>query len=403
LSFGTWKFSAAFLLLAVLTPSLVSSQETPGPNKAQIKKNLSQNKKRLAEIQKRLEIEQQKLKQTQAKEAGVLTRLQETDQTLGRLRKEAKTNQQDLQETRLRLGQLQREMRENKGRLGQSREVLENRLRALYRVSFRKPYLGGILASESFGDLARRLKFEMLLARSNEKLVSQTLRHKTELEENSNEWNSEERRQKRILGDLGQQEKKVTGEQKKRKNILVSLRREKAIQKQTLEDLRASARELNGKVAILLNQQATLSPSEKVQGKGLEVSRGAIPWPVSGRIISPFGPYLNPEFNAVVDNTGIQIQAALGSPFKAVSDGTVGYADWLKGYGKVVILDHGRGYYSIYAQASELNVAKGQEVREGQTLGAVGDAGSLVGSSLYFEIRKNGIPQDPVRWLKRHK
>jgi septal ring factor EnvC (AmiA/AmiB activator) len=121
---------------------------------------------------------------------------------------------------------------------------------------------------------------------------------------------------------------------------------------------------------------------------------------VSGTIISPFGRHRNKEFNAVVENSGIQIKAAMGTPFRAVGSGLVRYADWFKGYGKLVILDHGEGYYSLYAQASELSVSEGQTVVSGQVLGSVGDTGSLVGESLYFEIRKNGVPQDPVRWLK---
>jgi septal ring factor EnvC (AmiA/AmiB activator) len=101
-----------------------------------------------------------------------------------------------------------------------------------------------------------------------------------------------------------------------------------------------------------------------------------------------------------MDNSGIQIQAAEGTPIHAVASGVVKFADWFKGYGKLVILDHGRGYYSLYAQASNLNVSEGQSVAKGQVLGSVGDTDSLVGSSLYFEIRKNGVPQDPLHWLK---
>jgi septal ring factor EnvC (AmiA/AmiB activator) len=159
----------------------------------------------------------------------------------------------------------------------------------------------------------------------------------------------------------------------------------------------------------LLNQaqesgrEAVAAP--KAEGVGLKVVRGKIPWPVSGPIMLAFGKSRNKEFNEMVENTGIQIAAKQGTPFHSVAKGKVRYADWFKGYGKLVILDHGRGYYSLYAQAAELSVAEGTEVAQGQILGTVGDTGSLYadqwGSSLYFEIRQNGIPQDPVRWLKR--
>src|SRR6185369_16828791 len=176
--------------------------------------------------------------------------------------------------------------------------------------------------------------------------------------------------------------------------------REQVLREQTIADLNEASVELHRKVDDLLEQSTRLEKQTPtlVKGPGLLVKRGKIPWPVSGRIISPFGRYKNPEFKVVVENSGVQIQAPLGTSFKAVAAGTVRYADWFKGYRKLVILDHGQGYYSLYAQASELSVSEGQKVVAGQVLGSVGDTGSLVGSSLYFEIRKNGVPQDPLRW-----
>ncbi|HEY5038462.1 MAG TPA: peptidoglycan DD-metalloendopeptidase family protein, partial [bacterium] len=290
----------------------------------------------------------------------------------------------------------------NKTQLTQSRELLKKRLRALYRMSFRAPFLGGLLDSESFGDLTRKLKFETLLAESNDKILGQTLQHEEHLERSSSEWEQEQGRKKRILAALGLKEGGYSRERKNRTGALVSIRHQQVLRQQTITDLNAAAQDLQHKVALFLNQsrEARKHSTWVSAGTGLMVKRGKIPWPVSGRIISPFGKYKNTEFNAVVENTGIQIQAATGTPIRAVSSGAVRYADWFKGYGKLVILDHGEGYYSLYAQASELNVSEGQTVTAGQVIGAVGDTGSLVGSSLYFEIRKNGVPQDPLRWLK---
>jgi septal ring factor EnvC (AmiA/AmiB activator) len=195
--------------------------------------------------------------------------------------------------------------------------------------------------------------------------------------------------------------------------FLASLKRQKESQEQVLAELSEAAGDLQQKVSNLLNQAKTASqeaakvksaPLPATEGAGLKVVRGKIPWPVSGPVKLFFGKTKNKEFNEVVDNTGIQIAAPAGTPFRAVAAGKVRYADWFKGYGKLVILDHAKGYYSLYAQAAELNVSEGEEVAQGQVLGTVGDTGSLYadqwGTSLYFEIRLNGIPQDPVRWLK---
>jgi septal ring factor EnvC (AmiA/AmiB activator) len=270
-------------------------------------------------------------------------------------------------------------------------------------MSFRQPFLGGILEADNFSDLARKLKFGMVLAQSNKKLLDQTLQTSQTLGQQSAQWNENEQREKRISSALGHQETNYARERKNRTIFLTSLQRQKEARERMIGELSQAAQDLQDKVASLLQQAAENKRQQAAwvsAGQGLTVKRGKIPWPVSGKIIQPFGRYKNPEFKEVVDNSGIQIQAPQGTPFRAVEGGIVRYADWFKGYGKLVILDHGAGYYSLYAQAAELNVSEGEKVVAGEVLGAVGDTGSLVGTSLYFEIRKNGVPQDPALWLK---
>jgi septal ring factor EnvC (AmiA/AmiB activator) len=132
---------------------------------------------------------------------------------------------------------------------------------------------------------------------------------------------------------------------------------------------------------------------------GLGLKRGLL-WPVSGTVTQRFGKTKSREFNTTFESAGLQIRSPHGTPIKAVASGRVRYADWFQGYGKLVILDHGRGYYSLYAQASDLFVAPGDTVSAGQVIASVGDTGSLVGDSLYFEVRKDGLPQNPLFFLR---
>ena len=126
---------------------------------------------------------------------------------------------------------------------------------------------------------------------------------------------------------------------------------------------------------------------------------GALPWPVEGRVLKPFGRSVHPEFKTVVMNKGVNIGAPLGTPIRAVAAGTVEYVDWLPGYGKCIIVDHGDGYYTLYAHASAIFPTQGSRVRPGEVIGEVGDTGSLNGSQLYFEIRQGKNPLDPSLWL----
>ncbi len=394
----------AFLLLPFPLP--LGAQDAPAAPAAdvgQIKKNLHQNKKDLADIEQKLKKAKEKQRQAQLKEKHVLNRLQQVDQVLGRLQREKESNQEYLEATRQHLERLQSSIGDNRLQLGQDRELLKRRLRDLYRMSFRTPFLGGILDSESFGDLARKLKFEMLLAESNGKLLDQTLENERKLEHSSNEWSRAQDRKQRLVSALSRQQSNYSRERKNRSRLLTSIQHQQAMTEQTISDLSEAAQALQSKISLFLKQAADAQKQSSwtPAGNGLMVKRGKVPWPVSGQIISFFGRHRSRElFNAVVDNSGIQVRAAPGTPFHAVAAGLVRYADWFKGYGKLVILDHGQGYYSLYAQAAELNVSEGEKVAAGQILGTVGDTGSLVGTSLYFEIRKNGVPQDPLHWLK---
>ncbi|HVM32412.1 MAG TPA: peptidoglycan DD-metalloendopeptidase family protein [bacterium] len=381
------------------------STPSPKPQDARkIQKKILKNKKSLGEIERKLAEEKRRQAQDAAREQNLLNRLQAADQDLNRLKREKKANQQDLYETQAQTQVLHDEVGLSRQRLEQSREIMRKRLRDLYRMSFQEPFLNGWLESESSADLARKIKFETLLAQSNGKLLSQTQRQNEDLTRSSDLLDAQERHQKRVLDALARQEKTFARQQKNRNLFLATIRRQQSLREQTIAELNQAAEDLKSKVSNLLAQsaEARKRPSYTPAGEGLEVVRGRVPWPVSGTIVSFFGTQHSREFNATVVNTGIQIRANAGTPFKAVAAGVVRYADWFKGYGKLVILDHGRGYYSLYAQASDLSVTTGQRVEAGQVLGLVGDTGSLLdGSSLYFEIRKDGQPEDPVKWLKR--
>jgi murein hydrolase activator len=397
-------FSALLFFLPLSRPPEARADSaTPVAKLGPLRKKIHEHKEDLAAIEQRLKAEKRMQSQAEAREKNVLDRLEKLDRALGRLQSEKQSNEEDLGETRDRLDSLRSDMAQNQAQWERSRQLLKRRLRDLYRMSFRQPFLGGLLDSESFSDLARKLKFETALAEGNEQLLSRTRDQQDRLQKASRQWNDEEHRKQRILSALGRQEANYSHERQNRKGFLASIRRQKEVREKTIQELSQAAQNLQAKISSFLQQakeaQARQAPFVPA-GRGLRVERGSIPWPVSGEIISTFGKHRNKEFNAVVDNSGIQIRAPQGTPFRAVAAGLVRFADWFKGYGKLVILDHGGGYYSLYAQAAELDVSEGQKVAAGQVLGTVGDTGSLVGDSLYFEIRKNGVPQDPQKWLR---
>jgi septal ring factor EnvC (AmiA/AmiB activator) len=122
---------------------------------------------------------------------------------------------------------------------------------------------------------------------------------------------------------------------------------------------------------------------------------------VDGSVISFFGRQKHPTFNTYVQRKGIEIRATEGSLIHAVMQGTVVYADWLKGYGLVIILDHANGFFSLYAHASKILTAVGAQVTANQAIGETGDTGMTKENTLYFELREGAEAVDPLQWLTK--
>jgi septal ring factor EnvC (AmiA/AmiB activator) len=168
--------------------------------------------------------------------------------------------------------------------------------------------------------------------------------------------------------------------------------------------LQAKARASGSLLAELTRAQARLDQlvaelDARPETTGFGALRGRLPLPVAGHVEAGFGKVLEPRFNTVTLRRGLDIRAPAGTPVRAVAPGTVAWTGWMRGYGNVVILDHGDGYHSVVAHLAEVMRAQGSHVFEGEVLGTVGETGSLDGPVLYFEIRRQGLAVDPAPWL----
>jgi murein hydrolase activator len=127
--------------------------------------------------------------------------------------------------------------------------------------------------------------------------------------------------------------------------------------------------------------------------------KGHLPYPCAGLVEIGFGRIVNPRFNTVTVQKGLDIRASEGAPVRAVAAGKVVYASWLRGYGNILILDHGSGFHTLMGHLNDFARQVGDDVNPGDALGTVGDTGSLKGAYLYFELRQNGQAVDPSEWL----
>jgi septal ring factor EnvC (AmiA/AmiB activator) len=124
-------------------------------------------------------------------------------------------------------------------------------------------------------------------------------------------------------------------------------------------------------------------------------------FPVKGKIANLYGSYRHPRLNVPAFRNGIDIAAERGEPVKAVHAGAILYSSWFKGYGNVVIIDHGDHFYSVYAHLEDVFKSVDNHVEAGDVIATVGDSGAMGAAGLYFELRHHDRPLDPLEWLKR--
>lgn len=198
-----------------------------------------------------------------------------------------------------------------------------------------------------------------------------------------------------------------------------ALQQKHAEAQRTLADARHKRDELDALVKALASQREAkeqlvqelsdaaarvdalaVAPKAFAPPQAFEKLKGKLPLPAPGNIEVGFGRIVDPQFGTVVVQKGIDLRADAGVPVLAVAAGRVVHAGELRGYGNLVIVDNGQGYFTLYAHLQSIEHQLGDELKPGDRIGAVGDTGSLKGPYLYFEIRHHGTPLNPAEWLK---
>jgi len=193
----------------------------------------------------------------------------------------------------------------------------------------------------------------------------------------------------------------LTQKRQKRTQILKKIRNQKALTLAAIKSLKRSAEALNTTFSDFKKENPGKQPYADSSPHAFTDLKGLLIMPVNGKIVELFGPYTNTEFNLVNFRSGINIRAERGEPILAVYKGRTLYASWFKGYGNMIIIDHGDHYYTLYAHAEELFKKKGDPVEAGEVIATVGDTGSMAKPGLHFEVRYHGKPIDPSPWINK--
>lgn len=285
--------------------------------------------------------------------------------------------------------------------LEERKNVLKQRLIDMYKKG-KIHTLEVVFNSSSFTDLSNRMKYLSTLARQDKILYEYVRKVQDVLTKRIEEFNIN-REQLAFVRKEAENEKSTLQTEKQNKEMFLKELSSEQQKQRTLEDeLSKSMESLQYLINKLRVANTNIQTNRDVkEGQHyFDNNKKKVPWPMEGKVISKFGTVRHPKYNTKTLNNGIDVSGKKGDPVYAVYDGDVIYVDKFLGYGNVVMLDHGNGYYTLYAHLHEMNVILNQPVMAGETIGTCGDTGSLSGPILHFEIRKDGKPLNPLNYLK---
>jgi murein hydrolase activator len=352
-------------------------------------------------IKKKIELEKRVLSQVKKKESSVVESLSQVEIELERKNKQLKQSTSKLDFVVSEMHKKQAETVRLRESLEQRKTYLARRADALYRWQRGASplmILNGDLSLSSL--LKRRYYLQSTVAFDREMVQSlneQATRQETLTQELARKRQNVDAQRR----ELTEVKEAVQKEAQKKRELLASLREEKESRQRAVKDLEQAALRLQKMIEELSRRSAGKSSKEAPAGSGLESMRGKLEWPVKGQLIGGFGKTKHHEFSTDVFRKGLEIEAPVGEEIRAVEKGKIVFADRFSGYGKMLIIDHGDRYYTVYAHLSDFLKKSGDPVKRGEAVALVGDSESLVGSKLYFEMRKDGRSIDPTPWFQR--
>ncbi len=288
-------------------------------------------------------------------------------------------------------------LEEIRSRLRYHREGSRRRLREIYKHGRLVPQTM-IWGVASPLDLASRIKLTKRILEEDRNLAKRIERRKVNLEENSQSLGESVAELSWLAGIKSEEQRAYQGELREREKLWRSIKSERRLYVQTIGELEKRAENVRRVLGGLQEDRTHRLAEEPDKGNRFETLKGRLPWPVQGRVISVFGEKRHPLFRTRIENSGIEIETKAGTEVVAVAEGRVIYLSRLRGYGNLLILEHGNEYYTLYARLSEISVWPGAEVRRLQRIGVVGEGETGASPCLYFEIRKGKRPLDPLEW-----
>lgn len=368
----------SFLALALVASSLFA--QSADPDLQRIRGDIARLKQRLADVRKQAQSVEAEVEAADL-ELGIRTR--ELDITLemhARLETERAA--------------IAAQIADLLPRIERQKKSLGKRLVALYRLGGLS-YVRMFLTVGEQKDPSAAMSMLSFLVTHDARMIQRYKDSRVELALRNEQLAAQQVKLAAAAKLIEEQRKSVAAAVVQKERLLARLRKEESGSELQIAELEERARRLERLVSVLSSQQPEALASQDIRS-----FRGALAWPVAGKVIESFGRQRNPKFATYTTNNGLKIEAAPRTAVRAVFQGTVLFSQWFRGYGNLIILDHGNRVFSLYGNLSGPSVAAGDRITTGQTIAGVGEAEDAESGYLYFEIRQDNRPEDPKGWLR---
>ena len=303
--------------------------------------------------------------------------------------------------------QTQNEIVKMEAYLKARQNVLNRRVRAIY-MHGQLNYLEVILGANSFSDFANRVELLKRVIRSDYNLILEIQKQKAAIEAKKAQLEEDKRQLDALAAEAEKTQQEIAAKKAEQQKVLDAAKSNKAAAAQMEQDLNAQLASVRNLIqqrlaAAEAARQAAQQASSDEGGGGSDDNyvqgTGAMGWPCSGPITSPFGYRTHPIFGTTIFHAGIDIGVDYGTPIHAADSGVVVYSGWISGYGNAVIIDHGGGISTLYGHNQSLAVSEGQSVSKGSVIAYAGSTGNSTGPHCHFEVDVNGSPVNPMGYL----
>ncbi len=381
---ATARVLAAAGLAFLFAAAAVASQGPMASTAATSSASFPAKQEELRRVQQKLESERHRLETTRRKERRSSDEVQRldrqreaTEQRLGALGIERQRVRQRAEAAAAALARAETALARRRG-------LLADRVVDVNKYG-RAGYLDVILGATSFPEFVARARMVDEIVHEDARMIEAYATDRDRTAQLRDQLDEQQAQLRAVMRETEERQQVLTQQVRAKREILLAIVHERAAAERAVRELEEDSAALETLIQRLQS------------GPGMGIGRGltAFIWPLRGPVTSRFGFRIHPLFLRREFHTGVDIAAPRGAPVRVAYDGTVLFAGWYGGYGKLVIIDHGQGLSTLYGHLSDILVTPGQHVTRTQVVGLVGSTGYTTGPHLHYEVRQNGRPIDP--------